>query len=278
MEELLQKKDYEAVYYLYRDEHNTVTACENGRLLFLVGQALEAMALYDQAAVVYYRALGLKLTDPEKADLYFRRAEVYLAKKDWASANRLLAYLQENYKGKPEAGEIYYLSGRLSEEQGKYTEALAYYDKVTPPIAYPARKPAYAQGRLRMLFALEEYDEFLEALGQYKQDGWLAGEDLQDWYTRLADSLRHHDDKQAAIKIYLSAVGKDMPQEREEAQRVHLYLGDLFRIIGDKEKSRTFFKKAVAGPNSLWSKVARTKLNDVDINVLTDEVATVLGN
>lgn len=275
-EELLKRKEYQKIYELYHTDYRHVVKYKQGRLLYLVGQALEALSLYKQAAVVYYRALGLPLSDKDKVDLYYRRVEVYLALKDWVSADRLLKHLRNIYKGKKEAGEVYYLSGRLYEEQGRVKDALPMYDKAITILTLPDKKHLYGKARLRTLFALEKYEEVLDGLDKYKKEGWLSGEDLQHWYVKMGDVLRRHDDKQAAVDVYLSAVDENMPQSGEVAQNIHLYLGDLFFNMGKMEKSRFYFLKAASGTDSLWQELARERLNQVDINQTVSDIGSLL--
>lgn len=276
VEELLKQKEFQKVFELYQTQYRHVANYKNGRLLYLVGQALEALSLYEQASVVYYRALGLPLSDQDKINLYYRRAEAYLAQKDLASADRLLKHLRKIYKGKIDVGEVYYLSGRLFEEQGGFKEALSMYDDAIAVLTFPEKKHLYGKARLRMLFALEQYEEVLEGLDKYGKDGWLAGEDLQDWYVKLGDVLRRHNDKQGAVDVYLAAVDKNMPQSGEVAQNIHLYLGDLFFNMGKMDKSRFHFQKAASGPNVLWQKLARERLNRVDIEQTVSDVNSLL--
>ena len=140
----------------------------------------------------------------------------------------------------------------------------------------PDKKHLYGKARLRTLFALEKYEEVLDGLDKYKKEGWLSGEDLQHWYVKMGDVLRRHDDKQAAVDVYLSAVDENMPQSGEVAQNIHLYLGDLFFNMGKMEKSRFYFLKAASGPDSLWQELARERLNQVDINQTVSDIGSLL--
>lgn len=272
-EDFLRQKDYARVYELYKNEYAYVSAYENGRLLYLVGQALQAMELYDQAAVVYYRSLALPLTEQEKADLYFRRAEVYIAGKDWQAADRLLRYLRGIYKGKSEINEVYYLSGRFAEARAQYDDALALYSKIEPDTAPPARRPVYAEARLGMLLALKKYDELFAALNRYQEQGdWLPEEALQAWYGRLGEVMEKRDDMQQAIAAYLMAVAEEMPQGTETAQKIHLDLGKIFFDRGEMASSRSHFEMAKAGASPLLSKLAEEQLNQLEIKGMLSDL------
>lgn len=273
---LLAQKQYEKLYQLYVTEHRHVSTLNNGRFLYLVGQALEALSLHDQAAVVYYRALALPLSDTDKVNLYFRRAEVYLALKNYTAADRLLKYLRDIYKNSKEVGEIFYLSGRLAEEQGKKAEALDYYTKAAAVQTFAEKKPVYGQARLRMLYGLGLFDEMLDALGSYRKEQWLSAEELQTWYRRVGDELRRKDEKKT-FAAYLAAVSENMPQEGEAAQHIHLHLGDLYFKMGEKEKGRDHLFKATKGPDPLLTKRAKERLNQIDIEEESGSLNRLLG-
>ena len=266
-EELSAQKEFEKLFHLYEVEHRHVKTIDKGHFLFLVGQALEALSLFDQAGVVYYRALALPISDKEKVALYFRRAEVYLAQKDIKAADRLLKYLRDIYKDTKNIGETYLLSGRLSEMQGRSVEALNYYSMGASADGktLPKKKSDYAQGRLRQMFKLALYDEMLDVLSRYREEQWLAVDELQSWYRRIGDELRRSDDNKT-FAAYLAAVGENMPQQGEAVQHIHLNLGDMFCRIGEVEKGRDHLFKAQQGPDVLLKKRARERLNQIDID------------
>ena len=265
-ETYLEKQKFQEVYELYRDEYRNVAAYTKGRLLYIVGQALESLCLYDQAAVIYYRALRLPLTDEEKIDLYYRRARVYLAKNDLASAERLLKYLREIYNGKKPEGEIHYLSGRLLEARSKYEEALAFYSKAVEVLTFPDKKSTYNDARLRMLFNLEKYDEASAALTEAVKEKRMTPEELQRWYAKLGDIFFKHDNLKQAADAYLAGMDEKMPRDGEPAQRIHLHLGDVYLKMGDPDKSISHFEKAGEGADSMMRKMAEERLNQLDID------------
>lgn len=276
-EELLAKKEFEKLFHLYEIEHRHVKTLDSGHFLFLVGQALEALSLYDQAGVVYYRALSLPIADQEKVALYFRRAEVYLAQKNTKAADLLLKYLRDIYQDSKNIGEVYFLSGRLSEMEGRSAEALNYYTKVAAAPTFPEKKNLYAQGRLRQMFRLALYDEMLDALSSYRQEQLLEAAELQSWYRRLGDELRRIDE-QKTFAAYLAAVSEDMPREVEAAQHIHLNLGDMFYRLGEVDKGRDHLVKAQQGPDMLLKKRAQERLNQVEIDQGTRLKDRLRGN
>lgn len=263
----LARKEYDKLYQLYLAEHHHVRALENGRFLYLVGQALESLSLLDQASVVYFRAQGLALSDEDKADLYSRRTEVYLLQKNLAAANRVLCYVQNIYKDTEYLGEFDYLAGKLNELQGRKKEALAHYAKATEAAPVPAKIKVYAEARLRMLASLGQYAEGVDFLARARQRQWLGAESLQGWYREFGDGLIGQEKVKAAIAAYLSGVNGDMPKETKAAQQIHLQLGDLFRKAREMEKGRGHLQKAQAGPDELLRKKAKSTLNQIEIDL-----------
>ena len=264
-EELLKRKEYSKLYQLYADEYRHMDTLDNGRFLYLVGQALEAMFLYDQASAVYFRAQALPLSPEDKAALYYRRAEVYLIQKNFAAADRLLRYLRDIYKDSSEIGEIAYLSGRLAEARGERSQALGFYTKATAAPTLSEKKGLYAESRLRMLLAAGSPAEAVAALDQYRQEKWLAAEVLQEWYRKLGNVLLDKDERQARA-AYLAGVGDGMPQSGEVAQRLHFQLGELLRKDGEIDKARDHLSKAMAGPEALVKVRATERLNQLEID------------
>jgi tetratricopeptide (TPR) repeat protein len=265
-EGFLARKEYEKLYQLYVAEYRHVSTLDNGRFLYLVGQALEALSLLDQASTVYFRAQGLPLADEDKADLYSRRAEVYLLQKNMAAANRLLCYAQGIYKDSEYLGEFHYLTGKLNEAQGKKNEALVWYAKATAAAPVPAKIKVYVEARLRMLATLGLYSEGIEVLSRSRQKQWLGPESLQGWSREFGDGLAGQG-AQSAIDVYLAGVDGDMPKDSKAAQQIHLQLGDLFRKAGEMEKGRGHLQKAQAGPDELLKKKAKTILNQIEIDL-----------
>lgn len=265
-EGFLERKEYDKLYQLYVAEYRYMGTLDNGRFLYLVGQALEALSLLDQASAVYFRAQGLPLSDEDKADLYSRRAEVYLLQKNLAAADRLLRYALGIYKDSEYMGEFYCLTGKLNEIQGKKSEALGWYAKATTVAPVPAKIKIYVEARLRMLATLGLYPEGIEVLSRSRKNQWLGPEALQGWYREFGDGLAGQD-AQAATDVYLAGVDGDMPKDSKAAQQIHLQLGELFRKAGEIEKGRGHLQKAQAGPDELLKKKAKTILNQIEIDL-----------
>ena len=278
VEEYLAKQRYREVYDLYRTEYRYVAVYGKGRLRYLVGKAFEALSLNDQAAVIYYRALALPLTDAEKIDIYYRRARIYLALKDWPAAERLLAYLRKMYSGDRAVSEVFYLSGRLSEARGRVTEALGFYRKAVtlPPVA--ERRPVYAAAILDLLFRQGGNAEAQTLLARLVKEGWLEGGEAQRWYARLGGNLRQAGDVAGAAAAYSAGLGASMPQEGEVAQAMHVSLGDALVALGKGAQGRAHYTAARSGPSELWKRVGTERLQQLTLDsTLSNMGQPVLG-
>jgi len=267
-EGFLARKEYEKLYRLYVAEYRHVRSMDNGRFLYLVGQALEALSLLDQASVVYFRAQVLPLTDEDKADLYGRRIGVYLLQKNLAAADRVIRYALGIYRDTEYLGEFHYLSGKLNEARGKKNEALACYVKATEAVPAPAKIKVYAEARLRMLTVLGLYAEGVEVLSCFRQKQWLDPEAAQGWYRQFGDGLvGQGEGGKLVIDVYLAGVDEEMPKDSKAAQQINLQLGDLFRKAGEMEKGREHLQKAQAGPGELLKKKAKSILSQIEIDL-----------
>jgi len=266
VEHLMKEKKYEETYDFYKMQHRHVQQYPEGRLLYLVGQALEGLFLYDQAAAIYWRALALPLSDADKTDLYFRRARVYLAMKDFDSANRLLTYLRDVYAKTKAIGEIYYLSGRLAEDKKDADGALAYYRQAYEAPSDSPDRPQYVEAYLRLLLEKKQLADMekilLPADGKLED---LEAADRQAWLLRFADAIVQKDSRDAAEKIYREALSTSLPQQSREAQKARLQLGDILSGRGKKADGASLYKEAAKGPDGLLQTVATERLKQMEI-------------
>ncbi len=276
VEELLNQQKYEDVYQVYLDEYPYVKGYQRGRLLFLVGRALESMSLWKEASTVYYRALGLSLTPEEMLDLYFHRAQTYIAGNDVKSAQRLLKYLRKIYVSEPAIAKIYFLSGKLRELQQRKEDALAFFQMAVESYPADGRKAEYAENYLRLLFDLEKIAEAEKALGRFAKERWLGSEKEIDWFIRLGDAYRAHEKFIQAIEAYRSVLADKPPARPAVLQAVHLHLGDALLKIGDEKAAFSHLEMAIAGNDITIQGLARERLEQARIDKSLVELAPVL--
>lgn len=278
MEKLLQEKKYGEIYQLYQNEYPQIKEYKGGKLLYLVGRALEEMALYRQAGVVYYRAMALALSDAELLDLYVHRALTYLADNDLKSAQRLLKYLRILYASNKALGEICWLSGQLRERQGRPGDALEFYKIAVESPTFAEKKNIYAADYLRLLFDQNQIFEKADVLTTFAEQKWLSPLELQQWYGKLGDRYREDDDPVKAAEAYRAAVTEGMPADSETAQMLQLRLGDMLYLQGMKEEAGVHFQKATEGKVELVKKLAQQRLRQQSIQKSMAETEAVLKN
>jgi hypothetical protein len=264
-EKMHKEKKYQELYELYFSEHEHVKDFPNGRFLYLVGKAMESLAMYDQAAVIYYRALKWPLSEEDKIDLYYRRANVYLSQGATDSAERLLKHLRKIYKGKKEIGEIMWYSGQLRESQKRAADSLKYYREAAEVMTFPSKKAEYVSSVLRLVLELNSGKEALAEINSYKEKGVLVGADLQQWYARAGDTLRLQGHNSEAIEAYKSALADNLPQEGKSVQSAQLYIGDCYVAEGDEESGIANYKLAASGADEMLKQMAQERLNQKDI-------------
>lgn len=273
---MLAAGEHEKLYELYRAEHDLVNAVQSGTFIYHVGRALETLGLLNEAAAVYYRALAFPLTEAEKAALYFQRAHVYMVNNDLASAERLLAYLQEIYTDKPEAEMVYFLSGQFAELKKRPEEAIQIYEQIKPPLAYEENKSRYAEATLKILFDRGKYSVFLQQAAIYGKHEWLSADVLQDWYVKAASAAIGASGGQYAEELYRSAVAAGMPPETSSAQQAHLGLGNIYYDAKEFVKSRDHFQLAQKGTDGLAARLAAQRLQQIEISRALSTMRTVL--
>lgn len=266
IEALLEEGELQQIYQLYINEFPHVAAYQPGRLRYLIGRAFEELALYPQAAVVYYRALAGEMEPTELADLYYRRVGVYLALADYETADRLLAHLRRLYANQPEAAEVYYLYGRLRADEQRYDEALEFHRRAFA-LDSPAelRRAGHARSYLTTLEILAMPEEMSRVLERFQQEQWLEGESLQQWFRRTGDGLRRQGLNSEAEAAYQHAVGEEMPPEGEEFQAASLHLGRLLADRGEYDQAREHLAAAAAGPDQARARMAQNYLNQAEI-------------
>ncbi len=257
---LLEKEKYQDLYDIYYSEYEYIKDYPNGRLLYLVGQAMDALALYDQAAVIYYRALKWPLSEEDKVNLYYKRANVYIIKGDHDSAERLLKYLRKIYRGQKKVGEAYSLSGRLREAQKKDREALGFYRKALEFMTFTDKKSEYVADVVRLALLLDGSEAIVEIEG-YMKSGLVSGLDLQKMYALAGNALRLAGENQKAAELYTAALAAALPQEGKVFQSVNLYLGDCLLAVQKREVAVEHYQKAIQGEDSLLRNMAQERLN-----------------
>lgn len=278
VEELLKQGEYERIYQLYQTEHPKVLAYRQGRLRYLIGRAFEALALNEQAAILYYRALADALSENDRDAIYVRRARLYLEMHDLAAADRLLAHLRKIYAASPRLGEALYLSGRLAQAQKQPEAALAFFRQAMAAPAPPSDyRDEHAEAHLRTLLATGQGGELLPALSRYRQEGWLSPAGLQSWARLAGDFFRRRGMAGEAIAAYRLALEPELPADGETAQAANLQLGALLARQGEIEAARAHLGKAVAGPDSLTAKMATEQLNRLEIDRVLGGVRTLFG-
>ena len=257
---LSKEKKNQKIRDLYAAEFPVVSEYQQAKLLILVGKTFEMDGLYDQASVVYYRALALNLDDKEKKDLYFRRARVYLANNDLVSAQRLLKYLRRIYQEKIGIGHVNLLSGQLREQQKRPEDALGFYKMAVEASSEIDNRAASAVPYLRLLFEVGDMSKVSPLLAMFQKEDWLEPNILQYWYGRLGQYQEAQGRLRDATQTYKRALADGMPEKSVEAQPIHLYLANLLVADGLLQEALEYYRKAMAGQNGAIKRLAESKM------------------
>lgn len=276
IESLLDQQTYEEVYQVYQDEYPYVKGYQRGRLLYLVGRALESMSLWKEASIVYYRALGLSLTADEKMELYFHRVQTYLAGNDLKSAQRLLKYLRKIYVNDPAIAEIYFLSGALRESQQRPEDGLEFYQMAVESHPEEQRRAEYAENYLRLLFDRQKIADAENALDRFGKETWLKQDREIFWYIHLGDTYRNLNNFIQAKAAYSKVLENPLVAELPVLQSVHLYMGDALLKTGEEKEAAVYLEKAINGRDATIQGLARERLEQAKIDKSLAELEPVL--
>ena len=274
VEELLKARRYQDIYGLYAAEYRHLKNFPSAKLHAMMGQAMEALNLYEPAAAFYYLALQWPMTEQEKADLYFRRANVYLAAKDYEALDRLLTYLRKIYKDKPEAGQVANYSAKLSAARGQIDQAHDFYDQDLKQPTFPEKRGKTADEALGLMVQKGRFDQAEAILAKgVADDGWITPEAEQGWWLRIGNGWRGKGDLAKAREAYGKGVAQGLPTKGDAVQEIHLYLGDVLLARGEQKEGLSHYQAvAAAGGNPLWKKMATERLTQHD---LEEEMATL---
>nr|MBF0221366.1 tetratricopeptide repeat protein [Desulfobulbaceae bacterium] len=275
-EALLKNKRYQDIYDLYFVEYRHVQDYPDGTILYKIGQALEALNLFDKAAIVYYRAQKWPLTDEEKIDLYYRRARVYLALNDYASADLLLKHLRTVYEGTDRVGEIYSYSGKLSEALDDNETALGFYVQAAEQPTFKEKIAEYADDALRLFLLLNQEVAAHDSLLKMREKG-LEATVAQDWFLKIGNAMRLKDNYQGAVGVYSAGLQQEYPQNSNSSQAMHLYLGDCYMALNETRQGLDHYIKAKDGESAFWQKMAMERLSQSEIDNDLVEMKKVSG-
>ena len=270
--DLLKEEKYEDVYNSYQEEHLHIKACKQATVLIRTGQALEELFLYDEASVIYFRAMALAMSEEEKEELYLRRASLYLINKDVVAAQRLLKYLRRIYSGKNNIGEIFSLSGRLRHLQNRPEEALEFFRMAAERPSFPARRGGYADDYLKALAWAGKVGDLARQLARFNQAGWLAKEKLQYWYGQAGDLYRQHRQLNQAKKSYETALAIDLAGNDAFRQQLMMSLADVLTSLEQFAEAARYYREVMAGNDQLLVAQARQRLGQQKINQLTGKL------
>ena len=275
LEPLLAEGKYDQVRQLYVDEHVAISGYPHASLLTMIGSAYAAQGLYQQASVIYYRAMALEMNDQEKADLYRKRATTYLANNDVQAAQRLLKYLRQIYQQKKEISWVNWLSARLRLLQKRPADAINFLQMALEGKDEPEQRTIYAEDLLELLIS-HDLDRLQRLLASLKQQGWFPAEKIQHWYNRLGQAHLLQEQEKEAIQAFQQALAVDLPEDSPAAQTSHLLLGDLFSKQQRYSEALAHFNKASNGPTEETSQHAKLRLEQARLNSAMDQVQGIL--
>lgn len=266
VEASLKEKKYQQIYDLYAGEYRHIKDLPSAKFQIMMGQALEAMTLYEPAASFYFLAMKWPMTETEKTELYFHRAQVYLTAKDYEAMDRLLTHLRKIYQGKPEEGEVAKWSAKLSAARGQVDKARDFYGETLRQPATPAQRTETSAEALGLMVQEGRFDNAETILAKGVAGGWIGPEAEQVWWLRLGNGWRGKGELVKAKAAYLKGLAQGLPEKGEVGQEIHLYLGDVLFASGEEPEGLVHYQAALQGDNPLWKKMATERVTQHDLD------------
>ena len=266
VEALLKEKNFQQIYDLYAGEYRHIKDFPSAKFQTMMGKALEALNLYEPASSLYYQAMKWPMTEQEKTELYFRRAQVYLAAKDYEGLDRLLTHLRKIYQGKPEAGEVANYSAKLSAARGQVDKAREFYGETLSQPATAEKRTETSAEALGLLVQEGRLESAETILDKGVEGGWITPEAQQGWLLRLGNGWRVQGDFAKAKAAYNKGLVQGLPDKGDVVQEIHLYLGDVLFATGDQKQGLTHYQTAQQGDNPLWKKMATERVTQHELD------------
>jgi len=266
VEALLKEKKYQEINDLYAAEYRHIKDLPSAKLQTMMGETMEALSLYPSAASFYFLAMKWPMTEAEKTDLYFRRAKLYLATKDYESLDRLLTHLHKVYQGKPEAAEVARYSAKLSAARGQVDQVNTFYDQTLRQPASQEKRSEASSEALALMVQEGRLDAAEAILDKGIAGGWIEPKDQQGWWLRLGNGWRAKGEFAKAKADYSKGLANDLPTQGDTVQELHLYLGDALFALGDQKEGLPHYQSAEQGDNPLWKKMAKERLTQHELD------------
>jgi len=266
VESLLKEKKYQTINDLYAAEYRHIKDLPSAKLQTMMGEAMEALSLYQPAASFYFLALKWPMTEAEKTDLYFRRAKLYLAAKDYESLDRLLTHLRKLCQGKPEAAEVANYSAKLSAARGQVDKVNTFYNETLRQPASQEKRTEASSEALALMVQEGRFDAAEAILDKGVEGGWIEPKEQQVWWLRLGNGWRAKGEFAKAKAAYSKGLAEGLPTGGDAAQELHLYLGDVLFALGEQKEGLPHYQSAEQGDNPLWKKMARERLTQYELD------------
>lgn len=259
VKELLKAKRYVDIYDLYVGEYRHLKDFPSGPLQAMIGQAMESLGLDDLAVALYYRAMQWPLDEKAKTDLYFRRARLYLAMKDYDAMERLLKHLRKIYQGKPELADVDSYSAQLSAARGEIGQAQKFYDQALDKPTL-SNRASVSEDAIELMVRDGRLEQAEEILVKGAAGSWLTPGVQQGWLLRIGNHWQEKNEWAKAQQVYERGLAKGMPDKGETVQALQVYLGDVLIAQDAADKGLAQYQAAAQGEGDLWKQMARERL------------------
>jgi Tfp pilus assembly protein PilF len=188
---------------------------------------------------------------------WFRLGRLMIKVAQYDKAQQVFEMILDRTTDEKERGEIYYFLGWIKKDQGKYTEAITYYERSLKirQKSLPANHPNLANSYNNIGLVYHNMGEYLKALSYYEKALEIKQKTLPANHPLLATSYNNiggvYDDMgeySKALSYYGKALEiwqKTFPANHPNLAASYNNIGWVYRNMGEYSKALSYFERAL---------------------------------
>jgi tetratricopeptide (TPR) repeat protein len=195
--------------------------------------------------------------DTEEPTGWFRLGRLMIKVAQFDKAQQVFEMILDRTTDEKEKGEIYYYLGWIKNDQGKYTEAIAYYEKSLKirQKTLPANHPNLASCYNNIGNVYDNMGEYSKALSYYEkaleiQQKTLPANhpDLATSYNNIGLVYKNMGEYSKALSYYEKALEiqqKTLPANHPDLATSYNNIGSVYDNMGEYSKALSYYEKSL---------------------------------
>jgi tetratricopeptide (TPR) repeat protein len=195
--------------------------------------------------------------DTEGPTGWFRLGRLMIKIAQFDKAEQVFEIILDRTTDEKEKGQIYYYLGRIKKEQGKYREAITYYEKSLKirQKTLPANHPDLATSYNNIGLVYKNMEEYLKAFSYYEKALEIDQKTLPANHPLLATSYNNIGGLYKKMREYSKALSyyekaleidqKSLPANHPLLATSYNNIGGLYRNMGEYSKALSYYEKAL---------------------------------